>query len=293
MNYVIFPNVLLLKWDKYPRIEVLSLNKIFLIVSCCFLIHIGSLIGQKGPEIGAWVGSSFYFGDLNTSYRLGDASFAGGIIGRYNFNERTTIKGSLNYGRIHAEDTDSQNTFENTRNLSFKSHVLDASLQFEFNFLPYVHGSKDEFFTPYIFAGLSVFNFNPKTDLDGVTYTLQNFGTEGQIPGEEYLRLSPAYLIGGGIKWDLSYRWSVNIEIGSRFTFTDYIDDVSGVYPNMQDLAGLRTDIATRLSDRSLTVIGTEGKQRGNNRNNDAYTFIGISFMRYLGQLECPKISNF
>lgn len=253
----------------------------------------GSLVGQKGSEVGGWIGSSFYFGDLNTAYRLGDASLAGGLNLRYNFNERTAIKASLNYGRIHAEDADSQNTFENTRNLSFNSHILDASFQFEFNFLPYTHGSKDEFFTPYIFAGLSVFNFNPKAELDGVSYSLQNFGTEGQIPGKEYLRLSPAYLIGGGIKWDLSYRWSVNIEFGTRFAFTDYIDDVSGVYPNMQDLAGLRQDIATRLSDRSLTQIGTEGKQRGNNRNNDSYTFIGVSFMRYLGQLECPKISDY
>ena len=38
---------------------------------------------------------------------------------------------------------------------------------FEFNFLPYIHGSRDYFFTPYLFAGFSVFSFNPKAEYTG------------------------------------------------------------------------------------------------------------------------------
>ncbi|MBP7273924.1 MAG: outer membrane beta-barrel protein [Saprospiraceae bacterium] len=257
-----------------------------LVFICCQL----SLFAQQGWELGGWIGASHYFGDLNTSYNINHPGLAAGIIGRFNFNNRVCLKFSGNYGNVSANDADSKNTYEHERNLSFRSRIWDASSQFEFNFLPYNHGSKDEFFTPYIFAGLSVFKFNPLADTDnGRVVELATLGTEGQFKGDEYSTVAGAWLYGGGFKIDLSYEWSINIELAMRQTFTDYLDDVSTVYPNMRDLESLRGQLAVQMSDRSENLIGEKGRQRGNSRTKDTYGMLGIGIVYYFGDLQCPK----
>ena len=251
---------------------------------------------QQGWELGGWAGTAAYFGDLNTTFNLKSLGLAAGIGARYNFNERLCLKFSANFLNISADDKNSSNSFERTRNLNFKTQVWDGTAQFEFNFLPYVHGSRDEFFTPYIFAGLSVFNFDPKAEYEDETYALRTLGTEGQFRGEEYYSIAGGLAYGLGIKFDLSYEWSINIELSSRKLFTDYIDDVSGVYPDLEDLEALRGDIAVALSDRSISSegvrIGEEGRQRGNGRDNDNYTMLGIGIYYYFGDLRCPTYGS-
>ena len=276
------------------------MKRIFLIA--LILTATISINAQDGWEAGFWLGTSTYFGDLNTSYDLSKPGLAGGIIARYNFNSRVALKFSGSYGTVQADDADSKNAFERARNLSFESPVVEANAQFEFNFLPYVHGSKDQFFTPYLFVGLSGFYFNPQAELDGETYELRELGTEGQFKGEEYYTIQGALSYGGGIKLDLSYEWSLNVEIGVRYLFTDYIDDVSTVYADKDDLRrnrGNLGDIAVALSDRSIEVegfdgstIGQAGTQRGNSSNNDSYILMGVGILYYFGDLKCPPTSK-
>lgn len=251
---------------------------------------------QRGWEIGGWLGTSTYFGDLNTNYDLGSPGIAGGLIGRYNFNDRVCLKFSANYGNVEADDSDSRNAFERARNLSFQSTIIEGAAQIEFNFLPYNHGSKDEFYTPYLFAGLNVFSFNPKAELNGDLIELRPLGTEGQFRGEEYYTVQGGFVFGGGFKFDLSYEWSVNIEVGVRYLFTDYLDDVSTTYPDLGDLEKLRGPDAPLLSDRSIPIpgindeqIGEEGRQRGDSNFNDSYVLMKVGFLYYFGDLRCPE----
>ena len=254
---------------------------------------------QRGWEAGGWLGASHYFGDLNTNYRLTDPGFAGGAIARFNFNNRIAAKMSVNYGKISANDADSRNAFERARNLSFESTVIDGAFQMEFNFLPYTHGSKDEYFTPYLFAGFSAFYFNPMANLDGTLYELRPLGTEGQFKGEEYYTISGAFVYGIGFKVDLSYEWSLNFELSGRQAFTDYVDDVSTIYTDADDLQRSRGLIAAQLSDRSIDIpgvdnsqIGREGSQRGNSNNNDSFMFLQVGLIYYFGDLRCPEYSR-
>ena len=250
---------------------------------------------QQGWEAGGWAGISYYFGDLNTNFDLGQPNLSGGLIARYNFNNRIAAKFSANYGFVEAYDSRSENIYEQARNLSFQSNILDGTFQMEFNFFPYNHGSKDEFFTPYLLAGFSVFYFNPKTEYEGELVELRPLGTEGQFKGEEYYTVTGALSYGGGIKIDLSYRWSLNLEINARRTFTDYLDDVSTVYPDKDDLEQLRGELAVALTDRSIPIpgvnaeeIGEPGRQRGNSRDKDTYVMVGLGVLYYFGDLRCP-----
>jgi len=248
---------------------------------------------QKGWEVGGWLGTSLYYGDLNNQVNFSSPGLAGGLLGKWNFNSRVSLRGSLNYGRISADDADADNNFNRNRNLNFYSDIFDLTTGIEFNFLEHIRGSKFETYSPFIFAGLSIFRYNPKTELDGVTYSLQEFGTEGQDIGEEYFLMSAGYTLGAGFKWDVSSDLTFAAEFTVRRVFTDYLDDVSTTFPNLARLDAVRGPTAVSLSDRSLQDgIAIEGRQRGNSADNDRYTFLSFSLTKFFGRLECPKISK-
>jgi len=245
---------------------------------------------MRGFELGGGIGVSNYFGDLNTSWRVNRLHLAGGIGARYNFNDRLALRFGATYGEISGFDSDSKNDFELRRNLSFKSIIVDGTAQFEFNFMPYVHGHRDYFYTPYMFAGFSMFYFTPRAEFEGQWYKLPELGTEGQFRGEEYNTTQAALAYGFGFKMDLSYRWSFNVELSSRKLFTDYLDDVSGVYADIRDIRAQRGETAASLADRSFEPkIGEPGRQRGNGKKNDMYIFLTVGVMYYFGDIRCPE----
>lgn len=274
-----------------------SMRQLILITG--LLLGMGRVQAQEGWEAGPWLGIAYYFGDLNTNYDLSHPGQAAGLIARYNFNNRTGIKLGVGYGSIEAADANSDNAFERARNLSFRSDIIDATASFEFNFLPYNHGSDYEFYTPYIFGGLSVFSFNPEAELNGQWYDLRPLGTEGQFRGEEYYTIQLGLEYGVGFKLDLSYEWSLNFELSARHLYTDYLDDVSGIYADSDQIRSLRGDIAVSLADRSIRIdgvndsqLGVPGTQRGNSGNNDTYVFLKVGLVRYFGSLPCPTIGK-
>jgi len=264
------------------------------------LLSFSSLvIAQRGWEAGAWAGTAFYFGDLNTSYNLSLPGPAGGVIGRFNFNNRLALKFSANAGQVRGDDAISKNTFERARNLSFRSTVVEAAAQLEFNFLPYMHGSREEFYTPYLFAGFNFFYYNPQAEYQDRWVNLRPLGTEGQFKGEEYFSTSGGLLYGMGLKFDLSYEWSINLELGARTLFTDYIDDVSGLYADKEDIQQMRGELAAILSDRSIILpgvtdaqIGEPGTQRGGSSLSDTYMMLGVGVIYYFGDLKCPTYGS-
>lgn len=275
---------------KYQMKQII--RGIILILFCIPAFYPG-VMAQQGWEAGGWAGSAHYFGDLNTNFDLSKPGPAAGLQLRYLFNERLAFKTSLNYAFIHETDEDSTNPFEKSRNLHFRSHIFDFSNQFEFNFMPYVHGTRN-YFSPYFLLGLSVFHYNPQSEYQGNWYNLREYGTEGQIVGEEYYSFSAGLIYGAGIKWDINYRLSMNVEVSARLIPTDYLDDVSTVYPNRGEISSLRGEIGLALSNPStVDGFGEQGTQRGNSKDNDTYVTTGVSFMYFFGQLNCPTIYRY
>jgi len=257
------------------------------------------LFAQRGWEAGGGIGVAHYFGDLNTDFDLTQPGPSISGIARYNFNHRLALKFAASYGQIMGDDADSKNIYEQARNLDFKSDLWDAAVQFEFNFMHYEHGSKDAFFSPYLFAGFNAFNFNPTTVYEGEEIELQPLGTEGQFQGEEYSRIDAGLVYGGGIKVSVNYRWSLNFEISARRLYTDYLDDVSTVYADPDQLEDFRGELAVALADRSIPVagvnpedVGRPGRQRGDSRASDSYVFSRISVLYYFGDLRCPDVTR-
>ncbi|MFT5054193.1 MAG: hypothetical protein ACI97X_001218 [Oceanospirillaceae bacterium] len=234
-------------------------------------------------EVGIQGGVSFYMGDLNPTSVFKFVQPAGGIFYRYNFTEHWAIRGNAILGWVNANDADSDTPAQRDRNLSFSSQVLEFSLYGELNFFRYTPGDMKHPIAPFIFGGVALFKFNPKAEIDGSQYELQPLGTEGQgttfYPDlKQYSLTTMSIPFGLGVKANLSKKFSVGLEWGMRYTFTDFLDDVSGVYANPDIVLQERGETASQLSDRSLSGTTNIDRQRGNSKTNDWYSFALLTF---------------
>jgi hypothetical protein len=231
-------------------------------------------------EICLFGGMAYYIGDLNQTGHFMYQDPAGGLGFRYNLNSRFAIRANGWIGKVHASDANSSSAIQRQRNLSFESWIEEGSGQVEFNFLPFQIGT-DDFFSPYIFGGLGVFHFNPKGKIGSDMYDLRALSTEGQgtaaKPGTKRYALTGMTIpFGLGFRWSIGKYFGIGLEWGMRKTFTDYIDDVSTTYP---DPAALNSAQAIVLSDRTLNKdvnISNVGRQRGDSKTTDWYSFTGI-----------------
>jgi hypothetical protein len=260
------------------------MKKLFvLFIGSC--MYISSACAQKTFEVGAFLGCSFYIGDLNPDGFFNQFTrFAGGGVVRYNLNNRLAARLNLFFGTLTADDSQSPSESQRERNLDFKSPVDELSAQMEFNFLEYEMGNPKHSFTPYIFAGFGAFKMNPKGLLGDSWVPLQPLGTEGQgtsaNPTPPYHLIQPCIPFGVGVKTNFSKGLGLSIEWGMRKTFTGYIDDVNGTYASpavLLQARGVNGPLAVALADKSTSPdkAADAGTQRGNGKD-DWYSFAGL-----------------
>ena len=234
---------------------------------------------KPNQEFGILGGTGYYIGDMNSTH-FNNLRVAGGITYRKNFDRRFTFKSSALYTNVYANDENSIDVIKVNRNLKFKSDIIELSGQIEFNFLPYETGNSLYNWTPFIFTGVSIFNYNPQAEgLDGQWYNLQELGTEGQgttsFPNRKKYSLTQLSVpFGGGVKIGVSDNFNIIVEYGLRKTFTDYIDDVSTTYAGIPSEF---TNIAIELADQSIDGPQLAGIARGDETNKDWYSFSGIT----------------
>lgn len=266
------------------RKELIILSFFILLGSRCFSqrkINLTSLADK--PEVGVFFGGSYYLGDLNQFSQFHRTKPAFGLVFRKNLNPRFAFKMNAFYGNLEAFDSESGNLYQRKRNLTFSSRIIDFSGQFEFNFLPYTVGDDETPFSPYLFTGLSLFNFSPKGLLNGQWVNLKEYSTEGQglIPGKKnYSNTQVALPFGGGIKISLSKKIGLSLEWGLRKTFTDYLDDVSTTYASPEILKMVSGSNGVKVSNPNAAAgdpdFDITGYQRGNSKRKDFYSFGGI-----------------
>lgn len=235
------------------------------------------IISAQTWEIGGFAGGSGYMGDLNpvSPYKVNNIAYSG-IIKR-NFDPYWSVKLSFLHGKIEAADSESKNEQFKNRNLSFFSPVNELSLQLEFNFFNYIPSISKKRYSPYLFVGFGTVAFNPQASFQNNNYELNLYATEGQDLEKTYKTYSLTIPYGTGIKYNITGKWNLIGEIGYRTAYTDYLDDVSGTYPDKNNLSNIT---AISLSDRSGEISGNysgiSGTQRGDFRARDTYMFMGI-----------------
>jgi hypothetical protein len=179
------------------------------------------------------------------------------------------------------------------RNLSFYSDIYEVSNVVEFNYLPY---SKEVFHqnrTFYTFLGIAAFYFNPKTQINGTEYELHAINTENLESDDKYKRFQIAIPFGVGYKYAFNKNFLIGCELGWRKTFTDYLDDVSGYYPDLEELQEVAGANSRLLSDRSWEVSETKmqvyeyGDQRGDPSLLDWYMQASITISYRFTPIRC------
>ncbi len=181
-------------------------------------------IGQH--NFGIQVGSSHYGGDLaNDPFDLQETKLGGNLYYGYYFLPQAEAKVRFSYGKISGKDE--HKSTSKHRNLSFESPVYELSFLVNYD----INDIELYDFTPYAYGGFGFFKFNPMAEYNGSLVELQPLGTEGQgIKGyaEKYRLTQFTIPFGGGLKFFPSKRIMLNMDLGAKKTFTDYLDDVSG-----------------------------------------------------------------
>lgn len=260
--------------------------KTYITIVILFITTIG--FSQKGHhkpynEISFHGGTSYYIGDLNPFKHFTQNNLALGFSYKYSPTLRHTLRLYSLFTTLEAYDSQSTNQDLVNRNLHFKTEIFEVGIGLEINFYDYEIGSKYDFFTPYLFGGLSYLQFSPEAEYNGIWYELQALNTEGQglLTRPDPYKLNQLVVpFGIGAKVNLSGRLAMNFEWGIRRTFTDYIDDVSTTYANAEVLQEEIGVLSSILSDRSLIKIrpnGTnDGLSRGNPNDNDWF-FVSLA----------------
>ena len=168
------------------------------------------------------------------------------------------------------------------RNLSFQSKIFEWNVMAEYN----LFDLNEHRFTPYAFAGLAVYHFNPYAyDTLGNKIYLRPLSTEGeglpQSANKEYGLTQLAIPFGVGIKLRVTSNVVLSYEISFRKLFTDYLDDVSKRYVDEATLLTDKGPVAVEMAYRGDEIKNgapypAGGSLRGNSKYNDWYYFSGI-----------------
>ena len=245
----------------------------------------GGMLGKFRPYTFATfnINALNYFGDLAPLNRAAstDLTFTrpgfGGNFG-YRFHQNFAVRGGLNWGRIKGDDFTSDpfgeaSSARYARNLSFRNDITELNVGVEYYIFPAYTGWRTRpRMNGYIFVGIAAYHHSPKGKVPQYDYQanetttplgnggewvkLQPLGTEGQfLEGssvEPYGEFQLSIPIAIGLRMSLPGPFDAGIEFGYRFLFTDYIDDVSGSYV---DLDRFDDPLARIMSDRSSEPI--------------------------------------
>ena len=216
-------------------------------------------------SLGISVNALNYYGDIapKPNKLSSDISFTRPAIAlsfAHRFGPRYTLLAQFMYGTLKGSDNKSADKgdlengiFRYQRNTSFRNRIKELSVVAVFdlfeNELTYISRVP---WTPYVYVGVAAFTNNPEAqaptnDLTGAPLAesgkwvkLRPLGTEGQYstlnPTDANYGIKPYKTLQVAIPFGLGARFKINqildlwADFGFRYTFTDYIDDVSKNY---------------------------------------------------------------
>jgi Domain of unknown function (DUF6089) len=248
-------------------------------------IIVGTTINVKAQkyEVGVMAGESYYYGDIINDLQLKTISYSGGIFVRQHINENLAIKYFGGTCHINGADSLSTSAYQRHRNLSFWADVYEVSAQVEYSFVKDI--TRGRFvrnrFIPYAFVGLGAFYFmNYAYDPSKAVTKLWQLGTSGTI----YNNYAFCIPFGAGIRFKITSKVCIGLEIGVRYTSTSWLDDVGGPTSFYAPKSQLQYEASKVMSDRSIDQAYLySGKQRGKISTEDVYVMGGLTLSYRLG----------
>jgi OmpA-OmpF porin, OOP family len=188
---------------------------------------------HRSFEIGFGIGGMNYQGDIiPDKFSLSNAAIGYSIFGRYNFSEAFALR--LGYVGGNTSDNDANYPSRVTRGFSFTGKINEIHLVAEWaptakSMYTYTNNGVYEFrrqLVPYVFAGVAAGSSSASTKVKSAT-TSDETGSSNS-----YL----AVPFGVGFRYPISAKTKIGIEIGMRYTNSDYLDGFSKrANPNNND----------------------------------------------------------
>ncbi len=198
-------------------------------------------------EIGFQAGVFNFTGDLSRNYNLQSQRPAGSVFFKANISQAASLRYGFSGGMLSGNDQYSNDPFNQIRDDSFNVFLLEGYALLEFYFLDYKSKHALIHWTPYLNFGLGLFSF---------------FGEKAEE--NDFFPIQPAIPLGVGIKYQLSKKFDIGIEVSARATFFDEIDGVSGPDNNRKNY------------------------DYGNKYDFDSYYFIGFTLNYTFYFIPCP-----
>jgi opacity protein-like surface antigen len=230
----------------------------------------------------ARLGMANYQGDLKAkSISFSQSKLLVSLGARYDLSDHLTARTYFSLTSLQADDKNGTASMQQ-RNLNFKTKIFDWELGAQYNFFSF----NDQWWTPYIFAGIGIYHFNPyTTDSTGSKTYLKPLSTEGEgfIPGVKNYKLTQFSIpLGIGAEYSLNEDMRLGVEFGYRKLFTDYLDDVSTKYVDQTALLNARgqkaVDLAWRGDEKGGGSYPAAGTDRGNSKYKDGYYYVAITY---------------
>ncbi|WP_026994440.1 type IX secretion system protein PorG [Flectobacillus major] len=219
-------------------------------VQIALWILLGSIqctLAQK-IEIGGGLGAMNYKGDISPDLHPSFAKLGGHILFRYNLKNDVSFRASALIGSIYGDDKEVSDPFNQLRGKTFQTTINELSLVTEYNFLNYKYNRYHKDWSPYVFGGIGFMKFSPRDN-----------------PVSDYKQNQIVLPFGVGIKYNVRGPWDINLEFGTRKTFTDYLDNLGGDDPDLPK--NLQNDYS----------------------KNDMYYYTSISITYKFIKIYCPK----
>ncbi|MFN8348391.1 MAG: hypothetical protein U0X91_25540 [Spirosomataceae bacterium] len=231
-------------------------------------------------KLSVGTGVSYYMGDMRAKTDLRFIQPHLAVALNYRLAERFSLRGEVDLYRISGKQAGGPIWYNN---LSFRSDNPAGFLALQADVFRY---NDDRLLKPYLFGGLGITGINPKAKYEGQWQSLPPLMTEGVA----YKRSTRIGVIGFGVARRFTDRWNFAVELSDNFANSDYLDDVSTVYP---DPSGM-SELALKLSDRRPELDPTTlpvgfnprndpGNQRGNPKVKDSYGFLSFRAEYLLG----------
>lgn len=216
---------------------------------------------------------------------IADTRWAVGPFMRWRFHPLFALQGGVTYARLQGMDVNSENRARRGRNLNFRNDIFDITAKFEY--YPQVLAVSDVGFRgryrtdyqTYFFAGAGATVHNPKGihPNTGEYVKLRPLMTEG----ESYSPVVFQVPLGGGFFFTTNRQHRIGFEIQWSWTFTDYLDDISGTY--VQHDPGSDAYIMANQHDPSFFNVPDAanyeaGSPRGDPTDRDNYVLMTVSY---------------
>lgn len=248
-------------------------------------------------DYGFSLGASNYLGDIGgkektrrdfvSDMKLAQTRWNGGIFVRYKYRPKFSIKGSFDYLRIQGDDKLSSNPGRFYRNFNFKNDLFELSATGEYFFyedpdLGNTYRYRNSF-RAYVFGGVSGFYTNPKSFYQGEWVKLRDYYNEGYA----YKSVVFGIPMGVGFYFTFDKKHRFGFEMNYRKTFTDYLDDISGNYPETPPSDAYSQGLVLRSPELDPQTINdnlgaykshTWGAKRGDKTHKDAFVTVSLSY---------------